>query len=66
MHLEGRDVPDGPQAHRITGSQHMGLRLLQERAGDERDRTANIGSSGAISTEVKGGSDTAGVCTVMK
>lgn len=66
MHLEGRDVPDGPQAHRITGSHHMGLRLLQERAGDERDRTANIGSSGAISTEVKGGSDTAGVCTVMK
>lgn len=66
MHLEGRDVPDGPQAHRITGSQHMGLRLLQERAGDERDRTANIGSSGVISTEVKGGSDTARVCAVMK
>lgn len=66
MHLERCDVLDGPQAHRITGSQHMGLRLLQERAGDEHDRTANIGSSGAISTEVKGESDTGGVCTVMK
>lgn len=38
MHLEGRDVPDGPQAHRITGSQHMGLWLLQEGAGDGHDR----------------------------
>lgn len=65
MHLEGRDVPDGPQAHRITGSQHMGL-LLQEGAGDERYRAASIGFNGAISTEIKGGSDTAGACTVMR
>lgn len=65
MHLEGRDVPDGPQAHRITGSQHMGL-LLQEGAGDERYRAASIGFHGAISTEIKGGSDTAGACTVMR
>lgn len=65
MHLEGRDVPDGPQAHRITGSQHMGL-LLQEGAGDERYRAASIGFNGAISTEIKGGSDTAGACTMMR
>lgn len=65
MHLEGRDVPDGPQAHRITGSQHMGL-LLQEGAGDERYCAASIGFNRAISTEIKGGSDTAGACTVMR
>lgn len=65
MHLEGRDVPDGPKAHRITGSQHMGLQSLQEGAGDERSRAASIGSTGATSTEGKGRSDTAGVCTVI-
>lgn len=66
MHLEGHNVPDGLQAHRITGSQHMGLWLLQEGAGDEYDRAACIESTEAISTEVKGGSDIAGAYTVMK
>lgn len=66
MLLEGRNVPDGLQAHRITGSQHMGLRLLQEGGGDEYDHAACIESTEAISTEVKGESDTAGAYTVMK
>lgn len=66
MHLQGRDVPDGLQAHRITGSQHMGLRLLQQGAGDERCRAASVRPAGAFSTEVKAGSDTVGSCIVTE
>lgn len=66
MHLEGRRVPDGPQARRITGSQHMGLQLLQEGAGDERYRAAGVSCTGAFSMEAEGETDTAGVCMVIE
>lgn len=55
MHLQGRDVPDGPRAHWITGSQHMGLRLLQEGAGVEHCRAASVTATGALATEVEAG-----------